>query len=107
MDSQFKKGILDICVLGTVYQKDRYGYELIDEVSKVIEISKGTLYPVLKRLQNDKFLDYYIVESENGPPRKYYKITNLGIMHFRQKGEEWINLSKTITTFIKEVKNNE
>lgn len=104
MDSQFKKGLLDICVLGIVYQKECYGYELIDKVSKVIEVSKGTLYPVLKRLQNDKFLEYYIGESENGPPRKYYRITNLGIMHFNQKGDEWINLSNTITAFIKGIK---
>lgn len=107
MDSQLKKGLLELCVLGIVYSKDCYGYELIEEVSKVIEISKGTLYPLLKRLQNDKHLDYYIVESEYGPPRKYYKITPKGVQHFKAQSKEWLNISNSITKFLKEVYNNE
>lgn len=107
MDSQFKKGILEICVLGTLYNKDCYGYELIEEVSKVVEITKGTMYPLLKRLQNDKYLEYYIVESESGPPRKYYKITSAGKEHFKGQSEDWIRISNSITKFIKEVKDDE
>lgn len=103
MDSQFKKGLLGLCVLGTVYNKDCYGYELIEEVSKVIEISKGTLYPLLKRLQSDEFLDYYIIESDSGPPRKYYKITPLGMKYFKEQGEEWLCVSNAITNFIRGV----
>ncbi len=107
MDSQFKKGILELCVLGTVYNKDCYGYELIEEVSKVIKITKGTMYPILKRLQNDKYLEYYIVESESGPPRKYYKISPLGKERFKRQSEDWLSISNSITQFIREVGNNE
>lgn len=107
MDSQFKKGILELCVLGTLYDKDCYGYELIEEVSKVVEITKGTMYPLLKRLQNDKYLEYYIVESESGPPRKYYKISSLGKTHFKSQSEDWISISNSITKFIKEIGDNE
>lgn len=107
LDSQFKKGILELCVLGTLYSKDCYGYELIEEVSKVVEITKGTMYPILKRLQNDKYLEYYIVESESGPPRKYYKISSLGKEHFKNQSEDWISISSSITKFIKGVRDNE
>lgn len=107
LDSQFKKGILEICVLGTLYSKNYYGYELIEEVSKVVEITKGTMYPLLKRLQNDKYLEYYIVESESGPPRKYYKISPTGKKYFKSQSEDWISISNSITKFIKEVRVDE
>lgn len=106
MDSQLKKGLLELCVLGIVYNKDYYGYELIEQVSKVVNISKGTLYPLLKRLQNDKYLEYYIIESIAGPPRKYYKITSKGVSYFKEQREEWFEISNSITNFLKGVEEN-
>lgn len=85
--------MLKIVAINTVYNNDCYRYELIEEVSKVIKITKGTMYPILKRLQNDKYLEYYIVESESGPPRKYYKISPLGKERFKRQSEDWLSIS--------------
>ena len=53
MNAQFKKGVLELIVLISVTKKDMYGYELVSEVSKVIDVNEGTIYPLLKRLTNE------------------------------------------------------
>ncbi|MEW9094298.1 MAG: PadR family transcriptional regulator [Clostridiaceae bacterium] len=107
MDIQLKKGVLELCVLEILYRKDCYGYELVEQVSKVIDISEGTIYPLLKRLQNDNYLEYYIKESSVGPPRKYYKITSIGIEHYKNQKEEWFRIFNSVTEFLKGVDINE
>ena len=59
MNAQFKKGVLELIVLAAVEQKDMYGYELVAEVSKVVNVKEGTIYPILKRLTNEHYLDVY------------------------------------------------
>ena len=78
MNVQFKKGVLELIVLCSISKKDMYGYELTLEVSKVVDVNDGTIYPLLKRLTNEKYFDTYLVESNEGPPRKYYKIKSVG-----------------------------
>ena len=56
MNAQFKKGVLELIVLAAVEQKDMYGYELVAEVSKVVNVKEGTIYPILKRLTNEHYL---------------------------------------------------
>jgi PadR family transcriptional regulator PadR len=77
MDTQFKKGLLDVCVLKCLSQGDSYGYKLINDVSKYIEVSESTLYPILKRLEEQGYLTTY-KEEHNSRLRKYYKITSSG-----------------------------
>ncbi len=103
MDIQFKKGLLDLCVLGIIYSQDCYGYELVERVSQVIDITKGTLYPLLKRLQDERFLEYYILESAYGPPRKYYRITAKGRDYFNRQRDEWYKISNSLTKFLEGV----
>lgn len=78
MNVQFKKGVLELCVLAELYKRDCYGYELVEEISKDIDISEGTIYPLLRRLKSDGYVTTYLQESQEGPPRKYYRITDLG-----------------------------
>jgi PadR family transcriptional regulator PadR len=78
MNTQFKKGVLELLVLVLLDRKDCYGYEMVDEISKSISISEGTIYPLLKRLKKEKMVISYLKESQDGPPRKYYRITDLG-----------------------------
>ena len=78
MNTQFKKGVLEICVLALISKKDMYGYEIVQNISKVIEVNEGTIYPLLRRLTKEEFFETYILESNEGPARKYYKITELG-----------------------------
>lgn len=77
MNSQLKKGFLEVCVLATLRNKDLYGYKLIEDVSKYIDISESTLYPVLKRLESAGRLTIY-TQEHNGRLRKYYRITDEG-----------------------------
>ncbi|WP_343102099.1 PadR family transcriptional regulator [Romboutsia sp. MSSM.1001216sp_RTP31141st1_G3_RTP31141_220114] len=101
MESQFKKGLIELCVLKALADKECYGYELIESVSNIISITKGTLYPLLRRLQKEGYLDYYIKESELGPARKYYKITPLGLNRFIENRSEWLNIADSVTNFLK------
>ncbi len=102
MNAQFKKGVLELIVLLCVDHKDRYGYELIVEVSNIVDINDGTIYPLLKRLTNEKYFETYLVESSEGPSRKYYKITELGKKRVDELKKSWLEFSESINHFIKE-----
>ena len=84
MNAQFKKGVLDLVVMVVVSQHDIYGYELVKRVCEVVEVNEGTIYPLLKRMTNEKYFETYLVESTEGPPRKYYRITALGLTTMNQ-----------------------
>lgn len=102
MNTQFKKGVLELIVLLAVSKKDMYGYELINTVSKVVDVNDGTIYPLLKRLTNDHLFDTYLVESNEGPSRKYYKLTSIGSEKLEELLSVWNNFSKSVNNFIKE-----
>ena len=87
MDTQLKKGLLDVCVLKCLMKDDSYGYKLIADISKHIEISESTLYPILKRLEEAACLETY-KEEHGGRLRKYYKITSVGKNRLREFKEE-------------------
>lgn len=65
MDIQLKKGFLEYCVLGALYQTDSYGYQIIKDISPCIEISESTLYPILKRLEASACVETYSVEHNS------------------------------------------
>lgn len=107
MNVQFKKGILELIVLCSVAKKDMYGYELTLEVSKVVDVNDGTIYPLLKRLTNEKYFDTYLVESNEGPPRKYYKINDSGIKRKNELVESFKIFFDSVNNFIKECEESE
>lgn len=102
MNAQFKKGVLELVVLLSLARKDMYGYEIVSEVSKVIEVNEGTIYPLLKRLTNEKYFETYLRESTEGPPRKYYHLTSLGILYKDNLLAEWRSFHATVNQFIME-----
>ena len=102
MNTQFKKGVLELIVLLSVNDKDKYGYELVVEVNKVVEVNDGTIYPLLKRLTNEKYFDTYLVDSSEGPARKYYRITVLGKERLEELKLSWNNFQKSVNRFIEE-----
>ena len=107
MNTQFKKGVLELCVLVLLDRKDCYGYEMVDEISKNISISEGTIYPLLKRLKKEKFVISYLKESQDGPPRKYYQLTELGKGKKEKLVEEWRNFSIGVNNLLNfEITNN-
>lgn len=89
MNPQFNKGVVEMCVLALVSKKDFYGYELVEKISTTIEISEGTIYPILRRLTIEKYFETYLVESNEGPPRKYYRMTELGKTQTKALLKEW------------------
>lgn len=79
-----------------------YGYELVSSVSKVIDVNEGTIYPLLKRLTNEHYFDTYLSESSEGPPRKYYHLTETGKRYAKELLKDWLAFSKQVDLFIKE-----
>lgn len=102
MNPQFKKGVLELIVLLSVDKRDMYGYELILEVSKVALVGEGTIYPLLRRLTNENYFETYLVESNEGPSRKYYKITVLGKKRLEELKQGWKEFSDAVSKFIEE-----
>lgn len=101
MNPQFKKGVLELIVLESVRQRDMYGYELVEEVSQVIDVNEGTIYPLLKRLTNEHYFETYLRESSEGPPRKYYHLTAAGILYHDRLAAEWEEFQARVNAFLK------
>ena len=99
MDSQLKKGLLEFCVIAVLNKADSYGYQIIKDVSDCITISESTLYPILKRLETNKYLETYSREHNNRL-RKYYKITKKGKQYRQEFLDDWPEVMK-IYNFIK------
>lgn len=77
--AQMRKGILEYCILSVLSKKEHYPSEIIEALKKAkLIVVEGTLYPLLTRLKNAKYLEYRWVESSSGPPRKYYALTKEG-----------------------------
>jgi PadR family transcriptional regulator PadR len=85
-DTQLKKGLLPLFVLQALKKKECYGYELIQELKKSfgIDVTEGTIYPLLIRLMKDGLLVHKWVEQSSGIPRKYYSISNEGIKNYKE-----------------------
>lgn len=107
MNTQLKKGILELCVLAVLDKKDCYGYELVNEISKDIEISDGTIYPILRRLNKEGYFTTYLQESTEGPPRKYYKLTDLGKETRKKLTQEWETFVERVNNILKEADSND
>lgn len=101
MNSQMKRGTLEMCALSVVSRGDCYGYELVNRISKCMEITEGTIYPLMKRLKDGGLIDSYIVESNEGPPRKYYKLTEAGREELARLTEEWFEFTQSIYKLLK------
>ncbi len=81
---------------------DKYGYELVARISQLVEVSEGTIYPLLKRIREENFVKTYIQESSEGPPRRYYALTDEGRAHKDELLEQWLAFSSAVNQLIKE-----
>ena len=100
MNTQFRKGVLEICVLTLISRKDMYGYEIVQNISRVMEVNEGTIYPILRRLTKEGYFETYILESNEGPARKYYKITDDGKNNLEKLTKEWKEFVQAVNTFL-------
>ncbi|MHC4394916.1 MAG: PadR family transcriptional regulator [Planctomycetota bacterium] len=87
--NQLRKGVLELCILNDIRNRKMYGYEIVRRLRKIegLIISEGTIYPILSRLKRQGLVKTYMQDSPEGPPRKYYKLT--------QQGEDMISRMNT------------
>jgi PadR family transcriptional regulator PadR len=95
--SQMRKGYLEYCILLIIDKKPTYAPDIIRilQEAKLIVV-EGTLYPLLTRLKNSDLLVYQWVESTQGPPRKYYELTELGKQFLKELEEAWREINETV-----------
>jgi len=89
MSTQLRKGVIEICVLTLINDRDMYGYEIVENISRVMSVKESTIYPLLRRLTAEGNFETYMMKSEGGPDRKYYRITDYGKDNLRTLVKEW------------------
>ncbi|RLD61404.1 MAG: PadR family transcriptional regulator [Bacteroidetes bacterium] len=91
--AQMRKGILEYCILSILSKKDCYASDVINKLKEAkMIVVEGTLYPLLTRLKNAELLSYRWEESTQGPPRKYYKLTEKGEIFLQELDTSWEEL---------------
>ena len=104
--AQMRKGILEYCILLIISQKDAYVPDIISRLkSSRMIVVEGTIYPLLTRLKNTGLLSYRWEESLQGPPRKYYSITETGREFLKELETSWNELTAAVNN-IKENHNS-
>ena len=106
MNTQYKKGVLELCVLALLRQRDCYGYEISEILSRRIDIADGTVYPILRKLKADGLLTTYLQEESGGPPRKYYRLTELGRETYRSDRAEYLRFAQSVRTLLEDENND-
>ena len=96
MNIQYKKGVLELCVLSLLNSRDCYGYDISEWLSRHIDISDGTVYPILRKLKAEGLVTTYLSEESGGPPRKYYTMTQAGREEYLLAKEEWLSFISVV-----------
>ena len=95
--SQMRKGMLEYCIMLLLHKEPAYTSDIIQKLKEAqLIVVEGTLYPLLTRLKNDDLLSYEWVESTQGPPRKYYKLTEQGETFLGELEISWKELNDTV-----------
>ena len=102
MNAQFKKGVLELCVLTLLKKQDTYGYALAEKVSEYVQIAAGTLYPLLRKLKQEGLCEIYLSDDSAGPPRKYYRLTEKGKRAEYTMRKEWLSFVDNVNILMKE-----
>lgn len=107
-NAQMRKGVLELCILSIIRKKEVYASDILEVLKENrMIVVEGTLYPLLTRLKNDGYLQYYWEESKSGPPRKYYKTTVLGEKFLDELIRSWHELQQIVSTLIQQDHTNE
>lgn len=95
--SQMRKGILEFCILSIIRRGEAYPSDIVEEMRAAnLQILEGTLYPLLTRLKNSEMLTYRWVESNSGPPRKYFSLTEKGMAFYQELEATWKELANAV-----------
>ena len=97
--SQMRKGILEFCIFSIIRRGEAYPSDIVEEMRGAnLQIFQGTLYPLLTRLKNADMLTYRWVESNSGPPRKYFSLTSKGEEFYQELEATWNELANAVNT---------
>ena len=100
--SQLKKGVLEYCILSIIMNGEVYPSEIIEKMKSAnLVILEGTLYPLLTRLKNADLLSYRWVESNSGPPRKYFSLTDKGKEFYLALQKTWMEINTAVQIITK------
>lgn len=106
--TQMRRGVLELCILSIIAEQEAYPSDIIEKLKESeLIVVEGTLYPLLTRLKNDGLLHYNWKESTQGPPRKYYYITDTGKSFLDGLIDTWNQLVHAVTQSTKNIANNE
>lgn len=95
--AQMRKGILEYCILSVLSRNSCYASDIIKELKEAeVIIVEGTLYPLLTRQKNAGLLSYRWEESQQGPPRKYYELTEEGRTYLNDLDKSWQELVESV-----------
>ena len=98
MKAQMRKGVLEMCILSLLSLKEMYTSDIIDSLRNAqLVVVEGTLYPLLTRLKNEGLLEYYWQESNSGPPRKYFRITEEGHNFLKELKKSWEEINEAVS----------
>lgn len=100
--SQLRKGALEYCVLALLRDGQRYGFDLVRTLSEAdgLLVSEGTIYPLLSRLRRDQLVSTSWQESEAGPPRRYYQLTDAGKRALADFSDEWARFRDAVDALV-------
>ena len=99
---QLKKGVLEMCVLALLSRGDNYAYDIASRMAEAVGMGEGTIYPLMRRMQNDGLVSTYLQESESGPPRKYYRLTKTGALALKSQVAEWMTFEAAVRKILGE-----
>ncbi|MBQ7531572.1 MAG: PadR family transcriptional regulator [Paludibacteraceae bacterium] len=96
--SQMRKGVLEYCILSVISRQEVYTSDILEALRQAdLLVVEGTLYPLLSRLKNNGLLKYRWQESTDGPPRKYFTLTDEGRQILTALNQEWETITKAIS----------
>ena len=97
MDGQLKKGVLELCVLFQISKENMYGYEIMKAIkSQFPDVHEAVIYAILRRINTSGYSATYVGDNSNGPQRKYYKITPLGLDYLTKNIDEWKSILSAV-----------
>ncbi|WP_309141097.1 PadR family transcriptional regulator [Novosphingobium sp. G106] len=100
IEIQLKKGVLGLCVLALLSRGNSYAYEIASKLSHAVDMGEGTIYPLMRRMQNEGLVGTYLEESPSGPPRKYYRLTDAGHASLASQLAEWRSFTTAVEGLI-------
>ena len=101
--TQLRKGLLDIVILNLLQHDQRHGYEMVQTLKQTqgLKIREGNIYPILARLQTEGLVTSFSEASRDGPPRKYFKLTELGQKTLADMNTHWDRIIESIQSIRK------